>query len=132
MQVPLYVLAAERWLDAQGEQSSRVDGEILALGPAITAEKRYTMTGPQAADPAKFMKIRAGVQETLGVLVENARAGNFPMNPSRRCDYCPYRRGCRKDHPPSHARLETEESLGDLRSIRSKIQKKPMLADASA
>ncbi len=132
LQIPLYVLAAERWLDAQGEGSGGVDGEILALGPGIAAENRYTETGPQAVDPKKFLKIRAGVQETLHVLIENARAGNFPMNPSRRCDYCPYRRGCRRTHPPSHARLEAEESLGELRRARGKIQKKPMLADVSA
>lgn len=132
LQIPLYVLAAERWLDAQGERSGGVDGEILALGPDIAAENRYTETGPRVADPKKFLKIRAGVQETLHVLIENARAGNFPMNPSRRCDYCPYRRGCRRSHPPSRARLEAEASLGDLRRARGKIQKKPMLADVSA
>ena len=131
LQIPLYVLAAERWLDAPGERVAGVDGEILALGPDIAAEKRYTETGPQAADPKKFMQIRAGVQETLQVLVENARAGNFPMNPSRRCDYCPYSRGCRRTHPPSRARLEAEPSLGDLRRARGKVQRKPMLADVS-
>lgn len=132
LQMPLYLMAAESWLRAEGKRGADVAGEILALGPSVDDEKRYTETGPCAVDPVKFNKIRAGIEETLAVLIETARAGNFPMNPSRRCGYCPYRRGCRRTHPPSNARLQAEPSLDRLRRVRAKIQKKPMLSDLSA
>jgi RecB family exonuclease len=129
LQIPLYVRLAERWLARAGHRAGGVGGEILALGPEISPEARFTAAGSHAPDPGKFAKCQPGIDETVAVLLAQTAAGNFPMESGRHCDYCPYRHGCRRTHPPSQARIDRAPSLARLRNLRSKTQRKTLLSD---
>ena len=125
LQIPLYVRLARRWLERRGPGPFSMEGEILALGPAVDPDKR----GAHPMDPAKFRKLEGGIEETVQALLRAATDGQFPMTPSNDCAYCAYRAGCRRVHPPSLSRLAKAEGLERLRKIRAKVQSRPFLRD---
>jgi RecB family exonuclease/superfamily I DNA/RNA helicase len=119
LQVPLYAAMAG-------------DGalvEILGVGPEYEAEED---PGERLARPPEeaLREADPGIRETLRVLVSSMNRGSFPLRKSRGCDWCPYRAGCRRNHPPTRARAETSDRARELHALAKKNRtRKPLLRD---
>ncbi len=131
LQMPVYVLMAEELRAAWQRPRARVTAEVLGAGPAFDRAAEFPVRA--SIDPEKFEANRAGLLETLTVLVDLARAGLFPFNreDSRYCGHCPYVRACRRLHPPTVARLEADPRLEAYRRLRGKSTRAPLLADVA-
>ncbi|MBI3449170.1 MAG: PD-(D/E)XK nuclease family protein [Acidobacteria bacterium] len=135
LQIALYALAAESEGAAFADRAE-VRAEVIGIGPGhaegIDAPAADVAAGYPARaplDPKKFAAGRAGVLETIGVLARLAASGNFPLDKSDRCRYCPYTRACRKSHAPTVARLRAAPGAADFYRLRGKSTQKPLLAD---
>ncbi len=131
VQIPLYTIAAESRLRRESESCERVEGEILGFGPHVSEGNGFAEAGPAAPEGKKYRAALPGVKETLGVLVDEAQQGRFPMSPGTRCGYCAYVGACRRTHPPSLARVESAQALAGYRAIWGKTTKAPLLAAAA-
>ncbi len=93
LQVPIYHLLPETGAEV----------ELLGVGVRFDGakdEERFpSFAGFENDD------VRDGMLETLRVLAGLLEEGVFPLFPdSRNCGHCPYRDGCRRNHPPTLAR----------------------------
>ena len=132
LQMPLYALMAETsaWehrqelAGAAGE--GRVTAEVLGVGPR---HERAPEEARALLEPATLAPIREGLLETLAVLMRLFDAGLHPLNESsEHCDFCPYRRACRRTHGPTLDRLRSRPDLRDYILLRSKNGRAPLLA----
>jgi RecB family exonuclease len=115
---------------APGTPGPRVEVEVLGVGPEFEPD-------PDAArarlDMEKFNRARAGIFETLEVLEHLAAGGLFPLNEgSERCEWCHFRRACRRSHPATLERLAARPELLDYIQLRRKNTRRPFLADVES
>jgi hypothetical protein len=112
------------------EAKARV--EVLGVGP------RHD---PEEIDPGDRIlafeglngEVLDGFLETMRVLTDLIGDGVFPLNDSRRCDYCPYELSCRHKHPPTREREEHAADRADFGDIGKKNKsKKPTLEKVRA
>jgi len=136
LQMPLYALMAETGtVRGTGEplgagRADRVAVEVLGVGPRF---ERAPEEARAALDPGRFAQAREGILETLGVLVRLDDAGLYPLNESSdRCEWCVFRRACRRAHPATLERLAAKPELRDYALLRRKSTRAPLLAQAAA
>ena len=123
LQLPLYTRLAER--QYPGEE---VTAELIGLGPSFLPAKGFVRTGPVRLKD--FDKLVAGFEETLAILVGDAREGRYPMNPDKGpCDYCEFRIACRRHHHPSKERVQGNPALEEFFLVQEKSSTKPLVAD---
>jgi ATP-dependent helicase/nuclease subunit B len=135
LQMPLYLLMAETQRGTWSAAGARVRAEVIGVGPQFRSEASGTTEDETRAtlDPEKFEKNRAGLLETVRVLVDLAAGGSFPLNEtSRVCDYCPFIRACRRTHIPTLARIGAAAAAVPYALLRRKSTRAPLLADILA
>jgi hypothetical protein len=117
LQVPLY-----RWL--AGDRS-RI--ELLGVGPGYDPrdEKLARLCFAGFATTEEF----AGFRETLGILLELARTGRFPLRVGTHCSWCAYRSACRRTHPPTLHRETLYEDGRRYDALLRKTRKHPLLGN---
>jgi RecB family exonuclease len=122
-------LYREALAGARGLDPAAVRARLLAIGPHAPAGEEESVLEAGAA-------LRQGTLETIGVVLGLAREGWFPLLKSEDanpyCNYCGYRRTCRKDHEPTRQRLEATERLRDFFRAKHKNRKRPLLAQFPA
>jgi RecB family exonuclease len=128
VQIPLYVLLAESV--AGLDPPPPVRAEVLGVGPSFArvdpGERRA------ALETDRFAPLREGFLETIGVLVDLARAGLYPLDAEpNRCRRCAYALACRRRHAPTIDRLEAHPALARFRGVREKSSGAPTLADVA-
>jgi ATP-dependent helicase/nuclease subunit B len=74
-----------------------------------------------ARDPAETWK---AIGDTLHTLAGIAGAGRFPFRQGRHCVWCPYRPACRRNHPPTRARVETAPAYEDYYRLSKRTKTK--------
>lgn len=80
---------------------------------------RPDFTGEGAADPAilnlnKFLEKEGNIKKTIGVLLQTARDGRFPITlDETRCNYCDFQSACRKGHAPTVARVAAAKEFSN-------------------
>jgi RecB family exonuclease len=137
LQMPLYVLMEEAEAESQGRQGAGVTAEVIGVGPAFSEGAPPGRPNPEGyparetLSPKIFGKYRAGILETLGILIRTAVIGAFPLNSkSERCAWCPFTRACRKDHAPTLARIAGATEAAAYLSLDGKSTRVPLLAPA--
>jgi hypothetical protein len=121
LQLPLYREIVARATDASPET---VRARCLGVGPDFDDDLG------SAAELAWDPKVRAGFLETLGVCLDLARGGRFPLNAaSPRCAYCAYRSTCRRTHEPTLERLGNDPSLRDYFDLQEKTRSETTLEE---
>jgi RecB family exonuclease len=120
LQIPVYSLLA-----AHRGGVPRTDVELLGIGPA------YDRLAPEERRPL-FSGFEGsaleGFEETLGVLLDLAESGRFPLlrDPlvSRNCSWCAYRTACRRTHAPTREREAEFSDAARYRLLHGKTGKK--------
>ncbi|HYV18600.1 MAG TPA: PD-(D/E)XK nuclease family protein [Verrucomicrobiae bacterium] len=135
LQMPLYALMAEAGtLRATGQpigaQASRLEVEVLGVGPRFAAAEEEGRAG---LDASVLGPARAGFLETLAVLLRLADEGLYPLDPaSPSCEYCAFVRACRRGHGPTVERLARHPALREFALLRRKTKSAPLLAQVDA
>lgn len=135
IQMPLYVLMAEKLAASWGVEGAAASAEVIGVGPehvaGLTPDETGTGEPPGRAElPAeKFDEIRAGFMETLRVLHALAEGGRFPLREGDRCRYCPYDRACRRLHAPSVARIASAPGMRHFQLLDGKSTRARTLAE---
>jgi ATP-dependent helicase/nuclease subunit B len=129
LQMPLYLLLAEALKQAGKLEAAPVRAEVLGVGPAFTGDPAAGGDEARASlDMATLGRHREAFAETLGVLLDLAAGGSFPLNDrSWLCGHCPYVRACRRWHVPTLRRLASAPSGSDYALLRSKNTRLPTL-----
>jgi ATP-dependent helicase/nuclease subunit B len=117
LQVPLYLHLVPG--------ATRV--EVLGIHPDLDAGAAYATFAGFADE-----QVRQGFNETLSALLDLLRHGSFPLRPSERCEYCPYRTACRSEHPPTVVRDRIDADGRTYAAIGAKTARKPLLAQVDA
>ena len=124
LQLPLY---REIVASLLGLEASQVRARLLGVGPDSEEGPVELKTDPE---------VRKGILETIQVALELAIKGHFPLHRDSQeetyCNYCGYRRTCRRSHEPTRARLEGDPRLADFRDMKRKQKGKPLLANVRA
>jgi RecB family exonuclease len=130
LQMPLYALMAEagRWGGQPiAPDRAAVAVEVLGVGP------RYERAPEEARarlDAGTFAPMREGFLETLAVLLRLGDAGLYPLNEtSPLCNWCDFRRACRRGHGPTLERLAAHPALRDYALLRRKSTRATRLAE---
>jgi hypothetical protein len=120
--------AATRSANAEGGALPRIDLEVLGVGPRFDRDPE---TARAALADGAFEPLRQGVVESIRVLLALPERGLYPLHADeRRCAWCVFDRACRRGHAATLERLEACADLRDLRRVRRKQKRKPLLADA--
>jgi RecB family exonuclease len=138
LQMPLYALLARERAASWGLAGAGADAEILGVGPSFApaaagagGEEPYPAR--VLLDPEEFARSRAGIEETLRVLVDLAAAGAFPLNASSpRCGFCPYVRACRRRHAPTLTRIGAAPAASEFLLLTGKSTRARTLAEVRA
>jgi RecB family exonuclease len=126
-QLPLYVLLAGiHALAGEG-----IEAEFLGIGPAYLPDRGAARSGPVTLTGDVLDETRDGFRETLGVLGDLVRHGRFPFRSGRHCDWCEFRRACRRRHHASRQRVESRADLVPYFLTQKKTKTKRMIADVS-
>jgi ATP-dependent helicase/nuclease subunit B len=132
LQMPLYALMAESLAAEWGATATDARAEVLGVGPG------FGQDGDEGSEQAVLDRqvldsIRAGLLETLRVLMDLAAGGSFPLNEeSRLCRRCAYVRACRRTHAPTLSRIAAAGVAADFELVRLKNTRARTLAEVRA
>ncbi|HET8946479.1 MAG TPA: PD-(D/E)XK nuclease family protein, partial [Candidatus Polarisedimenticolia bacterium] len=135
LQMLLYALMAEAGTLRTGGQpigarAPHLEVEVLGVGP------RYDRPGEEGRavlDAAALGPARAGLLETLAVLLRLVDAGLYPLDEtSAFCERCAFARACRRSHGPTLERLARHPALREFALLRRKSTRAPLLAQVEA
>jgi ATP-dependent helicase/nuclease subunit B len=112
LQVPLYQLLA-------GPDAAV---ELLGVHPDLDPTEdgaRYVFAGFDDAEVARSFA------QTLRVLLGLARDGRYPFQKGDHCEWCDFRKACRRDDPPSQERERQHADAAAFRDLQMKSRKSP-------
>jgi hypothetical protein len=123
LQAPLYA-----WIESASSTGGEpVDVEFLGVGPHHPPQDDASRLLVAHEDLEKW---RAGIEESVRVLVRQAAAGAFPFRHGGGCERCDYEAACHHRDREARRIVEQTPAHAGYFALLAKTQKAPLLGEA--